>query len=109
MGTFDPQRFANDWIAAWNALDVDGVVSHFAERCEFRSPRAQEVTGSAAVQRRDALRAYWTEAARRATSLHFTLDRVLWNGADEVVILYDSRVGERRRRACEFFLFDPKT
>ena len=75
MDGFDAQRFATEWIDAWNARDIDRVVSHFAVECEFQSPKAAEVTGDPIVRGRDGLRAYWGESSRRAQSLRFTLDR----------------------------------
>ena len=34
----DATDFANDWIAAWNAHDLDRIVGHYAQKIEFVSP-----------------------------------------------------------------------
>jgi steroid delta-isomerase len=109
MDGFEADRFAVEWIEAWNSRDIEAVASRFAERCEFRSPRAEEVTGNPIVNGRAALLAYWSKALGQAPQLHFTLDRVIWDGISELVIVYGSERGERRRRACEFFSFDSRT
>lgn len=37
--------FANHWIAAWNAHDLDRVLAHYADGFEVRSPVIITVTG----------------------------------------------------------------
>lgn len=107
--SFDPEGFAREWIAAWNDRDIERVVSHFEPDAAFRSPRAAEITGNALVWGRDALRAYWSAAAGRVAHLHFTLDSIIWDGGRHLVIVYDSEVGDRRRRACEFYEINTAT
>ena len=46
----DACRFADDWIDAWNAFDVERVLGHFAEDAVFTSPKALETVGSATVR-----------------------------------------------------------
>lgn len=36
-----PPAFAAQWIANWNARDVEAVLSHFRDDCVFVSPVAQ--------------------------------------------------------------------
>jgi ketosteroid isomerase-like protein len=33
------ERFAADWIAAWNSHDLDVILSHYADDVVFHSPR----------------------------------------------------------------------
>src|SRR5947208_1960250 len=40
MSTPEPQGFAARWIAAWNARDVDSVLSDYADDVVFTSPTA---------------------------------------------------------------------
>jgi ketosteroid isomerase-like protein len=43
-GSINPDEgdaFAEDWIAAWNAHDLDRVLSHYADDIVFLSPIAQ--------------------------------------------------------------------
>ena len=58
MPTPDPQKFADDWAAAWNAHNVDAVLRHFHDDVVFTSPVAARVlpeTGGV-VRGKDALR-----------------------------------------------------
>lgn len=106
MEGFDAEGFVREWVRAWNARDLDAVVGHFTEDAEFFSPRAEEVTGNPAVVGREALRAYWQGGTAHLDRLHFTLDHWVWDGVDQLVIVYNSEVGERRRRACELLVID---
>ena len=36
----DPRAFAADWLAAWNAHDVEAVLRHFHDEASFTSPFA---------------------------------------------------------------------
>ena len=46
---FDPESFAHEWIAGWNARDLDRILDHYADDVIFSSPKAQAITGSARV------------------------------------------------------------
>ena len=39
-------RFVEAWCANWCKVDIDAVVSHFAENAEMRSPLALKLTDS---------------------------------------------------------------
>ena len=100
------RRFAENWIANWNRKDVLAVVGHFAEDAVFVSPRAASLAGSAVQRGRAALTAYWTAAAARIGSLHFVLDRVLWDeGGQELLVLYTAVINGEATRACELMRF----
>jgi hypothetical protein len=38
-------KFAQEWIAAWNAHDVDRVLTHYTNDFEMTSPVITQVTG----------------------------------------------------------------
>src|SRR5262245_46358588 len=57
-----PEQFAAEWIATWNAGDLDALLAHYSEDVTFTSPRAAAITGSAVVRGKDALWAYWSAA-----------------------------------------------
>lgn len=105
MTDFNPQRFAEDWIAAWNRRDIDYVLSHYAEDCEFLSPLAATVAGHPLVRGCEALRVYWETASAQITSLKFTLDGVFWDGR-VLCVVYLAETDGRRRRAGELMTFD---
>ena len=71
------ETFAARWAEAWNVRDIEAVLKHFHDDVVFTSPTALAVVGSATVRGKDALRAYWTTALSRITSIRFTIDRVV--------------------------------
>ncbi len=90
----EAQSFAASWLQAWNAHDLDGVVSHFAEDAVFSSPIAAKlVEGSEGIIRgKAALREYWREGLRRIPDLHFEL-LGLYVGQNTLVINYRNQSG----------------
>jgi hypothetical protein len=107
MTSEQARAFADDWAAAWNELALERVLSHFDENVTFTSPTALLVVGVATVVGKQALREYWNTAVARVGSLHFAVDRVLWDaGTRELAIIYDSETGGRRKRVSENLTFD---
>lgn len=98
----DQAVFAAKWIAAWNAHDLERILSHYAEDIVFHSPVAAKVTGNGRVEGKAALRAYWETAFERNPGLHFTLTR-LYTGADALTILYENQSG---KSVTETVVFD---
>jgi steroid delta-isomerase len=97
---------ARHWIDAWNARDVETVLGHFDDSVRFTSPKAATITGNALVVGKDALRAYWTAALSRITSIRFTLDRALWDDdRATLTIVYQAELNGQKNRACEFLRF----
>jgi len=98
------QEFAEDWVQAWNAHDLDRVLDHFADDVVFTSPApAQLIGGSDGVLRgKAALRAYWTEGLRRIPDLRFTVLDV-YAGVSALVINYRNQKGAR---VSEVLIFD---
>ena len=39
------RQLAEDWIAAWNAHDLEAIISHYDERVELISPVAEQLLG----------------------------------------------------------------
>ena len=98
----DPQRFATDWIAAWNRRDVETVLGHYADEIVFLSPTAERVTGSGRVEGIVALRSYWERALAVVTDLHFDFEAAL-PGVDCLTILYRN---QRRQQVAEILEFN---
>ena len=53
----DPRTIAEQWVAHWNARDVEGVLAKFADDVVFRSHKAHEIVGNGEVRGKAALRA----------------------------------------------------
>jgi SnoaL-like protein len=98
------QHFANEWIAAWNAHDLDRVLSHYANGLEMSSPYIVALAGepSGTLIGKPAVEAYWRRALGAFPELHFDLVSALM-GANSIALYYK---GARGRVAAEVFHFD---
>lgn len=103
--TADLHAFAAEWVAAWNAHDLDRILSHYAADVVFESPVIRERLGKASGQVRgqDELRAYWSGAFKAYPDLRFEVLDVL-RGIDGGAIRYFSHV--RGCEVVEVFSFD---
>ncbi|WP_053208104.1 nuclear transport factor 2 family protein [Jiangella muralis] len=89
MTTPEPRAFARDWLAAWNAHDVEAVLRHFHDDVVFTSPVAARVlpeTGGV-LRGKEELRRYWTEGLRQIPDLRFAVEAV-YAGVSALVITY---------------------
>jgi hypothetical protein len=100
----EPTAFAQRWLAAWNAHDLDALLEHFADDVVFTSPvAAQLLPDSAGVVRgKAALRAAWTEGLRRIPDLRFEVVGV-YVGMTTIVINYRN---QKRGLVNEVLRFD---
>ncbi len=96
------QAFAAGWIAAWNAHDIDAILSHYAEDIEFSSPIARALTGEGRVRGLADLRTYWTQGLSLNGALQFHLLDVL-RGDGVLTLVYRN---ERQQCVAETFEFD---
>jgi ketosteroid isomerase-like protein len=103
------EEFARQWAVSWNRRDIEAVLAHFHDDVVFTSPTALAVTGNAVVHGKAALRSYWTAAMSRIGSLHFTVERVLWDAQSrELAIVYRAAIDGKSRRVSENLEFDPQ-
>ncbi len=98
------ERFATEWIDAWNAHDLDRVLSHYANNFEMSSPYIVALAGepSGTLVGKSAVETYWRKALGLFPDLHFDLISVL-AGANSVALYYK---GARSRLVAEVFYFD---
>jgi hypothetical protein len=101
----DTDRFAQEWVAAWNARDLDAVLAHYREDFEMSSPFIAQIAGvaSGVLKGKPAIRAYWSAALARMPALHFDLIATM-AGVNSAVIHYRGPGG---RLCAEVFAFDP--
>jgi hypothetical protein len=87
----DANEFAGQWIAGWNAHDLDLIIRHYSDDVIFSSPFVEKIGAGApgTVHGRAALLKYFRAALDKFPSLSFQLRAVLI-GIDTVTILYDS-------------------
>jgi ketosteroid isomerase-like protein len=94
MPTPDPLTYVEQWVQAWNAHDIDAVLSHFHDDVVFTSPVAARLlpeTGGV-VRGKPALRDYWMTALKSLPDLHFDVVG-LYRGESTLVINYRNERG----------------
>jgi len=99
------EHFAADWIASWNAHDLERILSHYADDFEMSSPVIVQVAGepSGMLRGKAAVGTYWKKALGLIPDLQFELLSVL-AGVNSITLYYK---GARGRLAAEVFHFGP--
>ncbi|HVZ60723.1 MAG TPA: nuclear transport factor 2 family protein [Terriglobales bacterium] len=99
--------FAAEWIDAWNAGDLERILSHYADDFEMTSPYIVERMGiaSGTLKGKEAIRSYWAQALSGSPALRFELLDVL-AGVNSLAIYYRSVT--RGRLVIERVEFDPQ-
>ena len=87
-------QLGNAWVAAWNAHDLDRIMTHYDDAVELTSPIAAQLLGTAdgQVVGTASLRAYFQRGLEAYPELHFRLADVLW-GVNSVVLYYTNQKG----------------
>jgi ketosteroid isomerase-like protein len=100
------EEFARKWYAAWNAHDLESILSHYADGVEMTSPLVSVLTGDAAgrIVGKDALRAYFAAGLEKYPELHFE-PLELFLGVDSLVLRY---VGANGKPSAEVVFLDTK-
>lgn len=95
-------KLAKEWIAAWNAHDLEMIVTHYEEAVELTSPVAAQLLGVAdgRVVGKANLRAYFQRGLEAYPELRFELEDVLW-GLNSVVLCYKNQKGTRSAEFME--------
>jgi hypothetical protein len=99
------QKFATEWIEAWNSHDIGRVLAHYADDFEMNSPYIVQMAGEPSGQLvgKEAVAAYWTRALALLPDLHFELISTLV-GINSITLYYR---GARDRLSAEVFHFGP--
>ena len=98
-------NLATHWVAAWNAHDLDLIMTHYEDEIELTSPVAAQLLGTpdGRVAGKSALREYFQRGLEAYPELHFHLEDVLW-GINSVVLYYTNQKGTR---TAEFMELSP--
>ncbi|MEC5148302.1 nuclear transport factor 2 family protein [Chitinophaga sp. 212800010-3] len=85
------QQFAEAWHRAWNAHDLEEILSHYDDNVVFYSPVIIRINNdpSGCIKGRENLRAYFAKALQAYPDLHFELYHIL-EGINSVVLYYKS-------------------
>ena len=96
-------RFAHEWLEAWNSHDLDLILSHYSDDFVMSSPRIAAVAGepSGVLRGKAVIGAYWAKALTAAPELRFELIGT-FVGIDSIVLHYQGVRGP----AAEVFFFD---
>jgi ketosteroid isomerase-like protein len=89
------REIAEDWVAAWNARDLERILSHYAEDVVFSSPTVVTRYGepSGVLRGKSALREHFRRGlATFGTNVRFTLVDVL-AGVNGYTIYYSRETG----------------
>jgi len=95
-------NLANQWVAAWNAHDLDLIMMHYDDAVELTSPVAAQLlsTSDGKVIGKANLRAYFQRGLSAYPELRFGLEDVLW-GVNSVVLYYANHKGTRTAEFME--------
>ncbi len=103
MTTDEAWKLAEHWIAAWNAHDLDQIMTHYEDAIELTSPVAVQLLGTAdgRVIGKENLKAYFRRGLEAYPELHFNLDDVFL-GVNSVVLVYTNQKGTQTAEFMEF-------
>ena len=93
---------AEEWVAAWNAHDLELIMAHYEDGVELTSPVAAQLLGAPGgkVVGKANLRAYFQKGLAAYPELHFRLENVFW-GLNSVVLVYKNQKGTRTAEFME--------
>ncbi|HEY1469849.1 MAG TPA: nuclear transport factor 2 family protein [Candidatus Acidoferrum sp.] len=96
MNKDEARHLAMDWAAAWNAHDLDLIMTHYDDAVELTSPVAAQLLGTAdgKVVGKANLRAYFQRGLEAYPNLQFRLEDVLW-GVSSLILYYTNQKGTR--------------
>ncbi len=88
-------RFARDWLEAWNTGDLPRVLEHYTDNFEMTSPFITKVFGepSGKLVGKSRVEAYWRSALQKLPGLHFKLLNV-FVGAESIALYYKTSFGK---------------
>jgi ketosteroid isomerase-like protein len=100
----DAQKFAREWIEAWNSHDLERILAHYSEDFEITTPMIKKLLGNdkGTLKGKNAVRKYWEDALQKVPDLHFELLDVT-TGLDSAALYYKSVLDTK---AIEVMFFD---
>ena len=92
----EAREIASHWVEAWNAHDLDRIMSHYEENVVLISPVAAKILDdpSGTVSGKAALRSYFQRGLEAYPHLRFELLDVMW-GLRSVVLYYVNQKGSK--------------
>lgn len=100
----DAQKFAKEWIEAWNSHDMDRILSHYSDDVEITTPMIKIAldieTGT--LKGKAAVADYWSKALKKFPDLTFELIDVT-QSVDSIALYYKSVMN---KTSIEVMFFD---
>lgn len=86
-------NLAKLWVAAWNAHDLDLIMTYYEDAVELTSPVAAQLLGTSSgkVVGKPNLRAYFPRGLDAYPELHFHLEDVLWGYKQRGALLQEPK------------------
>ncbi len=95
-------KLAHHWVAAWNAHNLEAILTHYDDAVELTSPVAAQLLGTpdGKVAGKTDLRAYFQKGLAAYPELRFDLENVFW-GVNSLVLCYTNQKGTRTAEFME--------
>ena len=99
------EKFAREWVDAWNEHDLERIFLPYADDFEMTSPLIVERMNvpDGRLKGKSAVRLYWSQGLALTPNLRFELQSVIV-GVNSLAVLYRSVTA--RRSVIELFEFD---
>ncbi len=99
----DVQAFAEEWVAAWNAHDLERILSHYSEDFEIITPmiKISLSIDAGSLKGKAAIANYWRAALEKMPDLHFELLDVC-TGVNSIAVYYKSVMNKLAIEVMEF-------
>ena len=97
-------ELAAEWIAAWNAHDLERILSHYRDDFSMSSPLIAQrgFDASGTLHGKEAVRPYWRHGLESTPELRFELEAT-FVGPISIALLYRNHAG---RRVIEVLVLD---
>ncbi len=95
-----PRQYADRWLEAWNAHDLDAIVACYAEDVDFAIPAVLGDAAEGRIGGREALRDHFRHGLELAPNLTVTEESLL-EGPGGFALLYRREDGHRAIEAVE--------
>ncbi len=99
----DTKTFAEEWVAAWNAHDLERILSHYRDDFEIITPMIKMSLGidTGSLIGKAAIADYWRAALEKMPNLHFELLDVC-TGVNSIAVYYKSVMDKLAIEVMEF-------
>ncbi|MDX1694668.1 MAG: nuclear transport factor 2 family protein [Ketobacteraceae bacterium] len=99
----ESKEFAKEWIDAWNAHDLERIISHYADDVVFKSPVIQKLLNDPAgeIVGKSKLRDYFSVGLKNYPNLKFELVNCL-EGVGNILLYYKNPLGGHTAESLEF-------